>query len=97
MYWANLRPSPRALPVLLTDQKLGMYCQMDPISLSVTKSNVVLRAMHKRRCFIRRCAYHDSQITLLLAAIPTRLKLKDSRASFVGTREEEKKIKLNQH
>lgn len=33
-------------------------------------------------------------MTLLLADISARLKLKDSRASFVGTRAEDKKIKL---
>lgn len=91
MYWANLRPVPRALPVLLTVQELGVYCQMDPISHSVPKSNVQLRTMHKRRCFIRRYTHHDSQIAPSLAVIPARLKLKDSRAIFVGTREEEKK------
>lgn len=87
MYWANLRPVPRALPVLLTDQELSMYCQMDPISHSVPKSNVALRTMHKRKCFIRRHTHHN----ILLAVISARLKLKDIRAIFVGTREEEKK------
>lgn len=97
MYWANLGPVPRALPVLLTDQELGMYCQMDPISHSVPKSNVALRTMQERRCFIRRYINHDSRITPLLAVISARLELKESRAVFVGAREEEKKIKLSQH
>ena len=72
-----------------------MYCQMDRTSLTVPKLKAVLRTMYKRKpdprkCFIRRHAHHDSQIIHLLAAISARLKLKDSRARFVGTREEEK-------
>jgi len=42
------------------------------------------------RSCIRRCAYHDSQILHLLADISARLTLKNSRAWFVGTREEDK-------
>lgn len=50
--------------------------------------------MHKRKpeprsCFIS-CARGDSQIIHSLAALSARHKLKDSRARFVGTREEEK-------
>lgn len=68
---------------------------MDRTSLPVLKLNAILRTTYKRkpdprRCFIRRYAHHDSQIINLLAAISARLMLKDSRARFVGTREEEK-------
>lgn len=47
------------------------------------------RKREPRSCFIR-YARRDSQIIHLLAALSARLKLKDSRAGFAGTSEEEK-------
>lgn len=96
MSWANL--SQFLEPCLSPSQIRSWVCTARWTQYhTITKPNVALRTMHKRRCFIRRCTHHDSQMTLLLADVSARLKLKDSRASFVGTRAEDKKIKLNQH